>query len=177
MCSGLQPSLTDYSRLTQRRSCRLRPDHAVSGHYSNFWPTLCRDVERFVEHCRIYQISKGKASNVGLYMPLPIPTQPWTDISMDFVLGLPHTQKGNDSIFVVVDRFSKMAHFIPCKRTIDVVKVAQLFFKEIYLLQGLSSSIVFDRDTSFLSHFWRSLWRMVNTSLNMSSVYHPQIDG
>ena len=70
-----------------------------------------------------------------------------------------------------------MAHFIPCKRNTDVVKVAQLFFKEIYWLHGLLSSIMSDRDTRFLNHFWRSLRHMVNTSLNMSSAYHPQTDG
>ena len=111
---------------------------------SYFWPTLRCDVERFVKRCRICHTSKGKASNAGLYMPLPMLTQPWTNISMDFVLDLPCTQKGNDSIFVVIDRFSKMAHFIPCKRTTDAVKVAQLFFKEIYRLHGLLSSIVSD---------------------------------
>ena len=66
-----------------------------------FWPSLCRDVERFVERCVICQTSKGQASNAGLYLPLPIPTQPWTDISMGFVIGLPRTQNGFDSIFLL----------------------------------------------------------------------------
>lgn len=81
-----------------------------------FWPTFHRDVERFVERCRIFQQAKGRASNAGLYMPLPIPTQPWTDVSMDFVLGLPRTQRGYDSIFVVVDRSPKWRTSLPARR-------------------------------------------------------------
>ncbi|GKA50559.1 putative reverse transcriptase domain-containing protein [Tanacetum coccineum] len=69
-----------------------------------------------------------------------------------------------------------MVHFIPCKKTSDVVAVVQLYFRDAYRLHGLSASIVSDRDTHFVSHFWRSLWRLVNTQLNFSSAYHPQTD-
>lgn len=143
---------------------------------SYFWPTLRRDVLRFIARCTVCQKSKGHATNTGLYLPLPFPTQPWNDISMDFVLGLPRTQRGNDSIFVIVDSFSKMAHFVACKKTTDAVQVAQLFFRDIYRLHGHPLSIVSDRDSRFLSHFWRSLWRLLRTSLDMSSAYHPQSD-
>jgi hypothetical protein len=81
---------------------------------SYFWSGMRSEVKKLVDRCRICQHSKGRKQNVGFYQPLPIPDKPWDEIRMDFVLGLPRKQRGVDSILVVVDRFSKMAHFIPC---------------------------------------------------------------
>jgi hypothetical protein len=118
-----------------------------------FWPKMRHNVECYMSRCTTYNKARSQLNPRGLYIPLPIPSLPWENISMDFVLGLPRTKRERNSIFVVVDHFSKMAHFIPCHKGDNASHVANLFFTEIVHLHGIKTTIVSDRDAKFLSHF------------------------
>ena len=137
-----------------------------------FRPKMTKDVDWYVKRCQVCQKGKDTTTNAGLYLPLPVPNKPWECISMDFVLGLPPTQQKNDSI-IEVDRFSKTAHFIPCKKISDASNVGVLFFKELYKLHGVSLSIVSKKDVKFLAHFWQTLWHKIGTKLSFSTSFHP----
>ncbi|KAJ0627391.1 putative nucleotidyltransferase, Ribonuclease H [Helianthus annuus] len=161
---------------------------ALAGHFGRdktvalvrehfYWPKVDKDVMRIVRRCRVCHMAKAHGSNQGLYTPLPTPSGPWEDVSLDFVLGLPRTQRQKDSIMVVVDRFSKMAHFLPCAKTFDASQVARLYFSEIVRLHGIPKTITSDRDVKFISHFWRTLWKRLGSKLQFSSSHHPQTDG
>ena len=146
-------------------------------HEHLFWPKMKKDVIRIYGRCITFRKAKSKVMPHGLYTPLPVPSEPWVDISMDFVLGLPRTKRGRDSIFVVVDRFSKMAHFIPGHKTDDATYITDLFFREIVRLHGVPRSIVSDRDVKFLSYFWKVLWGKLGIKLMFSTTCHPQTYG
>ena len=118
-------------------------------------------------------MAKTHGNNVGLYTPLPILNMPWEEVSLDFVLALPRTQRNKDSIMVVIDRFSKMTHFVPCNKSNDFSLISYLYFKEIVRLHGIPKTMVLGRDSKFPGHFWRTLWRKLGTSLLFSTSYHP----
>ena len=135
-------------------------------------------VTNFIRKCADCQKNKhGTHKPYGESQPIRLPSAPWEDISMDFVLGLPRYKRGRDSIFVVVDRFSKMAHFVACHKTDDASHVASLFFEHIVRLHGVPKSIVSDRDVKFLSYFWKTLCSKLGTKLLFSTTCHPQTDG
>ena len=92
-------------------------------------------------------------------------------------MALPRTPRGKDAIMAVVDRFSKIGHFIICHKSDDATYIVDLFFQEIVRLRGILRIVVSDRDAQFLSHFWGSLWRLVGSKLLFSTTYHPQTDG
>lgn len=141
------------------------------------WPGLRDDVAHYVRHCTDCQVTKYEAKRIaGLLCPLPVPFQPWEDLSLDFITGLP-CYRGHSVILVVVDRFSKGIHLgiLPASHTAS--SVATLFVDIVVKLHGFPRSLVSDRDPLFVSQFWQALFRASGTQLRLSSAYHPQSDG
>jgi len=142
-----------------------------------YWHNMKRDVQRICDRCITCRQAKSIVKPYVLYKPLPVSKEPWVDISMDFILGLPKSRKERDSIFVILYIFSKMVHFIVCYKTNDAINITDLFFWEIIWLHGVSRSIVFDRDVKFFSYSWKVLSGNLGTKLLFSITCHPQTDG
>ena len=132
-----------------------------------------RDVVAYVEKCLTCQQVKAEHQrSAGLLQPLEIPEWKWDQVTMDFVSGLPKTMRGHDSIWVIVDRLTKSAHFLPVRTTYTLDKLAELYVQEIVRLHGVPISIVSDRDSRFTSKFWKSLQDALGTKLKFSIAFH-----
>ncbi|GJP51416.1 hypothetical protein CLOM_g10581 [Closterium sp. NIES-68] len=148
----------------------------IAKHY--YWPNLAEDVQIFVTSCDACQrMKRSKQKKAGLLQPLPVPEQSWQVVSMDFITGLPPTTRSHDAILVVIDKFSKMGHFIPTHTTSHTKATVQLFVHYIISQRGISTTLISDRNPKFTSKFRKELISLLGTKLAMSSAYHPQIDG
>ena len=144
---------------------------------SFWWSGMKRDVSEFEAKCLVCQ--KVKAEHQvpsGLLQPIRIPEWKWNRITMDFVVGLQLTGRKHDSVWVVVDRLTKSAHFLPVRIDYSLDKLAELYTKEIVRLHGIPISIISDRDPRFTSRFWGKLQEVLGTRLNFSTAFHPQTD-
>ena len=137
-----------------------------------------RDVTEYVSKClTCQQVKVEHQVPTGLLNPLPIPQWKWDNITMDLVSGLPLTQQKHDSVWVIVDKLTKSAHFIPVKMDYSMDRLVELYVKEIIRLYGIPLSIVLYRDSRFTSRFWKELQSALGTRLNFSTAFHPQTDG
>lgn len=142
-----------------------------------YWPGMKTAVDNFVRQCQICQQAKPiHTKPAGLLQPLPIPERLWEDLTMDFIESLPRSE-GYDTILVVVDRFTKYAHFIPLRHPFTASSVAKVFLDSIIKLHGVPLSIVTDRDKIFTSAMWRDIFTALGSKLSYITAYHPQTDG
>ncbi|GJW55539.1 putative reverse transcriptase domain-containing protein [Tanacetum coccineum] len=143
-----------------------------------WWPNMKADIATYVSKC--LTCAKVKAEHQrqsGLLVQPEMPQWKWDNITMDFVTKLPKSSQGYDTIWVIVDRLTKSAIFIPMRETDPLEKLARMYLKEVVTRHGIPVSIICDRDPRFASNFWRSLQKALGTSLDMSTAYHPQTDG
>nr|ABA95128.1 retrotransposon protein, putative, Ty3-gypsy subclass [Oryza sativa Japonica Group] len=143
-----------------------------------WWVSMRKEIAEFVALCDVCQRVKAEHQRpAGLLQPLQIPEWKWEEIGMDFITGLPRTSSGHDSIWVVMDRLTKVAHFIPVHTTYTGKRLAELYLARIMCLHGVPKKIVSDRGSQFTSKFWQKLQEELGTRLNFSTAYHPQTDG
>jgi hypothetical protein len=151
-----------------------KTEDVLAAHF--FWPRMRRGGERFVARFTTCQKAKSRLNPHGLYMPLLVPSVLSEDISMDFVLGLPEHIRGGIVFLLLWIGFLRWHTLFLVTRPM-MLHIADLFFRDIVRLHGAPHTIVSDRDTKFLSHFWRCLWARLGTKLLFSTICHPQTDG
>ena len=143
-----------------------------------WWHGMKNDVARYVEECMTCRKVKAEHQKPhGKLQPLEIPVWKWENLTMDFITKLPRTTRGADTIWVIVDRLTKSAHFIAIKESSSAEKLAEIFVRQIVSLHGIPVSIISDRDTRFTSRFWQKFQEELGTRLHFSTAFHPQTDG
>jgi hypothetical protein len=147
-------------------------------HGEYWWNNMKREIAQFVSRCLVCQQVKAEhQKQMGTLQPLLISEWKWEHITMDFVSGLPRTTRKHDAVWVVVDKLTKSAHFIPIRMTESLESLAQLYIREIVRLHGVLISIVSDKDPKFTTRFWKSLQDALGTKLDLNTAFHPQSDG
>ncbi|GJW07401.1 putative reverse transcriptase domain-containing protein, partial [Tanacetum coccineum] len=142
------------------------------------WPNMKAIIVEYVGKCLTCSRVKAECQKPsGLLVQPEIPMWKWERITMDFITKLPKTSNGHDTIWVIVDRLTKSAHFIPTRETDSMETLTRLYIKEIVSRHGVPISIISDRDSHFTSRFWQSLQKALGTQLDMSTAYHPETDG
>nr|GEX04086.1 hypothetical protein [Tanacetum cinerariifolium] len=142
-----------------------------------WWPNIKAEIATYVSKCLTCAKVKDEHQRPsGLLQQPEIPVWKWERITMDLIIGIPRTPSGYDSIWVIVDRLTKSAHFLPVKTTDSMEKLTQLYLKEVVCRHGVTITIISDRDSKFTSRFWRSLQEALRTRLAMSTAYHPKTD-
>ncbi|GJV53525.1 reverse transcriptase domain-containing protein [Tanacetum coccineum] len=144
-----------------------------------YWlPRMKKDIAEYVSKClTCLKVKVGHQRPSGLLQQPEIPVWKWEEIAMDFVTKLSRTSSRHDTIWVIVDRLTKSAHFLPMRENYKVERLARLYLNEIAARHGMSISIISDRDSGFTSRFWQSMQEVLGTRLNISTAYHPQTDG
>jgi hypothetical protein len=138
-----------------------------------WWTKMKKEITAYVARCDNCCRVKVVHMKLGLLQPLSIPGWKWKEIIMDFIVGLPTTEKGFDSIWVIVDRLTKSAHFIPVKTNYHLYHYADIYFQQVVCLHGVPKTIVSDRGPQFTACFWERLHQNLGTNLIRSSAYHP----
>src|SRR3954470_12396197 len=143
-----------------------------------WWPYMKQDITLFVSECDVCsRVKAGLHRPAGRLQPLPLPKWKWDKVVMDFITGFPRSQYGNNVVFVVIDRFSKVAHFLPVRENITASQLAHLYIARIVTLHGIPLEISSDRGSLFTSRYWKSFMEAFGTRLNLSTAYHPQSQG
>ncbi|GKA23482.1 putative reverse transcriptase domain-containing protein [Tanacetum coccineum] len=143
-----------------------------------WWPNMKADIATYVSKCLTCARVKAEHQRPsGLLVQPKIPQWKWHNITMDFVTKLPKSTQGHDTIWVIVDRLTKSIIFIPMRENEPMEKLVRMYLKEVVTRHGILVSIIYDRDPRFSSNFWKSLQKALGTSLDMSTTYHPEMDG